>query len=46
MKNTIIYVDGGNLYYGLLRGTDDKWLDLGKCEIVESSSAKATEDRM
>ena len=28
MKNTIIYVDGGNLYYGLLRGTDDKWLDL------------------
>ena len=28
MKKTIVYVDGSNLYYGLLRGTSDKWLDL------------------
>ena len=27
-KKTIIYVDGYNLYYGLLKGTADKWLDL------------------
>jgi len=25
---TIVYVDGYNLYYGLLRGTSNKWLDL------------------
>jgi hypothetical protein len=25
---TIVYVDGYNLYYGLLRGTPYKWLDL------------------
>jgi len=25
---TIVYVDGFNLYYGLLRGTRHKWLDL------------------
>ncbi len=25
---TIVYVDGFNLYYGSLRGTDYKWLDL------------------
>ena len=28
MKNTIIYIDGGNLYYGQLRGSANKWLDL------------------
>ena len=28
MKNTIIYIDASNLYYGQLRGTDNKWLDL------------------
>jgi len=28
MKNTIVYIDGYNLYYGLLKGTADKWLDL------------------
>ena len=27
-KRTIVYIDGGNLYYGLLRGSTDKWLDL------------------
>lgn len=25
---TVVYVDGYNLYYGLLRGTKLKWLDL------------------
>jgi len=28
MKNTIVYIDGYNLYYGLLKGTPYKWLDL------------------
>ena len=27
-RNTIVYIDGSNLYYGLLRGTAHKWLDL------------------
>ena len=27
-KKTIVYIDGYNLYYGLLKGTEDKWLDL------------------
>ena len=29
MKRTIAYIDGYNLYYGLLKGTPWKWLDLG-----------------
>lgn len=28
-KPTIVYVDGFNLYYGLLRNTPWRWLDLG-----------------
>ena len=28
MKKTIVYIDGTNLYYGQLRGTHNKWLDL------------------
>lgn len=28
MKKTIVYVDGFNLYYGSLRKTPYKWLDL------------------
>ena len=28
MKSTIVYIDGSNLYYGQLRGTANKWLDL------------------
>lgn len=28
MKRTIAYIDGYNLYYGLLKGTKFKWLDL------------------
>ena len=27
---TIVYVDGFNLYYGTVRNTSHKWLDLGK----------------
>ena len=27
---TIVYIDGYNLYYGLLKGTNCKWLDLAK----------------
>jgi len=27
-RNTIVYVDGFNLYYGLVKGTPYKWLDL------------------
>ena len=27
-KKTIVYIDGYNLYYGLLKGTAYKWLDL------------------
>ena len=27
-KRTIIYIDGYNLYYGLLKGSSAKWLDL------------------
>ncbi|MFT3803784.1 MAG: NYN domain-containing protein [Burkholderiaceae bacterium] len=29
MLKTIVYVDGFNLYYGALKGTPYKWLDLG-----------------
>ncbi|MDH4376612.1 MAG: hypothetical protein QE494_09955 [Ramlibacter sp.] len=25
---TVVYIDGYNLYYGLLRGTKFKWLDV------------------
>jgi hypothetical protein len=28
MPDTIVYVDGFNLYYRALRGTAHKWLDL------------------
>ena len=27
-KRTIVYVDGSNLYYGMLRGTPHKWLNI------------------
>ncbi len=27
MKRTTVYIDGYNLYYGLLKGTPYKWLD-------------------
>ena len=28
MKKTIVYIDGFNLYYGLLRFSRNKWLDV------------------
>lgn len=28
MKKTYAYIDGGNLYYGIVRDGNDKWLDL------------------
>lgn len=30
-KSSIVYIDGFNLYYGLLKNTPYKWLDLEKC---------------
>jgi len=29
-RRTIVYVDGFNLYYGALKGTTNRWLDLGE----------------
>ena len=35
MKKTNVYVDGFNLYYGALKGTPYKWLDIRKlCELL------------
>ncbi len=32
---TNVYVDGFNLYYGAVKGTDLKWLDIGKlCQLL------------
>jgi len=34
-KNTIVYIDGFNLYYGALRGSSYKWLDMKRlCELL------------
>ena len=30
LKKTIVYIDGFNLYYGCLKGTPYRWLDLSK----------------
>ena len=40
MKRTFAYIDGYNLYYGLLKGTPYKWLnrfnvELWKCGNME-----------
>jgi hypothetical protein len=32
-RRTIVYVDGFNFYYGAVRGTPHKWLDLEKCFV-------------
>jgi hypothetical protein len=33
--NTIVYIDGFNLYYGFLKNTPFKWLDLDKlCRLL------------
>jgi hypothetical protein len=35
VKQTFVYVDGFNLYYGAVRGTPYKWLDVAKmCELL------------
>ena len=35
LMRTFVYVDGFNLYYGALKGTSWKWLDLvALCEMV------------
>lgn len=40
MKRTNVYVDGFNLYYGCLKGTSCKWLDLRKlCDVVLKGNA-------
>jgi hypothetical protein len=32
---TYVYVDGFNLYYGALRGTPHRWLDIGAfCDLL------------
>ena len=40
MKEAIAYIDGFNLYYGSLKGTRDKWLDIQRlCEAITPKSA-------
>ncbi len=40
MKRTNVYVDGFNLYYGCLKGTSYKWLDLSKlCGVLLKGNA-------
>ena len=42
---TNVYVDGFNLYYGALRGTPYKWLDIRRmCELLlkDHSVARVT----
>ena len=35
MKKTYVYIDGFNLYYGAVKGTPYKWLDLQRmCELL------------
>lgn len=47
LVRTIVYVDGYNLYYGLLRGSNAKWLDLYRLfnSYVLDSSAELLEVR-
>jgi hypothetical protein len=36
---TIVYVDGFNLYYGAVKGTPYKWLDISKlCQLASKES--------
>src|SRR5262245_7677464 len=38
---TIVYVDGFNLYYGCLKGTPERWLDVGAlCKRVLSRDSE------
>jgi 6-hydroxy-3-succinoylpyridine 3-monooxygenase len=34
MNRSIIYIDGFNLYYGALKGSSEKWLDLEKLLVL------------
>jgi hypothetical protein len=35
LKNTFVYVDGFNLYYGAVKGTPYKWLDIHRlCQLL------------
>src|SRR5690606_19383086 len=35
MKKTYVYIDGFNLYYGALKGTPYRWLDLARlCKLM------------
>ena len=44
---TVVYIDGYNLYYGLLKSSTDKWLDLYKLfnEFVLDDKAELIEVR-
>jgi hypothetical protein len=46
-QRTIVYVDGFNLYYGALRGTRFKWLDLSALfQKVLGSRTQTREDQV
>ena len=39
MARAYVYVDGFNLYYGALKRTPYKWLDLGKfCQVMRQTT--------
>ena len=39
IRKTIVYVDGFNLYYGAVKGTPQKWLDIQKlCQLLLSKN--------
>lgn len=40
---TFVYVDGLNLFYGALRGTPWRWLDLYDCAVVISNDSHLAE---
>ena len=48
VKRTIVYIDGFNLYYGILKGTKYKWLDLKKlCEnLLNETKSSVVNDIM
>ena len=37
--STAVYIDGYNLYYGRIRGTRYKWVDLVSCLLYTSDAA-------
>jgi hypothetical protein len=48
MRKTFVYIDGYNLYYGRLRGTNFKWLDVVKLfrDILKEQDPEAHIDRV